>query len=132
MYYYFYQLLKNEAEAQARRSRKLGNADASVGMLTSLVTAALAGYKFISQSTLPVYIFTFPFNFCLCTLLVMAFHSQLMCGGFLIHISKVQDAMRLTISENDVVRFLEVSSGLWNSDCQILKNRVGADAQMYY
>jgi len=59
VYYYFYQLLKNEAEAQARRSKKLGNADASVGMLTSLVIAALAGYKYISQSTLNVYACTF-------------------------------------------------------------------------
>ncbi|KAG0565793.1 hypothetical protein KC19_7G015100 [Ceratodon purpureus] len=43
VYYYFYQLLKNEAEARARKSVKLGNADASVGMLTSLVIAAMAG-----------------------------------------------------------------------------------------
>lgn len=43
VYYYFYQLLKNEAEARARNSVKLGNAGASVGMLTSLVIAALAG-----------------------------------------------------------------------------------------
>ena len=54
VYYYFYQLLKNEAEAQARKSVKLGNADASVGMLTSLVIAALAGYKLTSHSTLQV------------------------------------------------------------------------------
>lgn len=43
VYYYFYQLLKNEAEAHARRSVERGNVDASVGMLTSLVIAALAG-----------------------------------------------------------------------------------------
>lgn len=48
VYYYFYQLLKNEAEARAQKSKKLGNADASVGMLTSLVIAAVAGYKFLS------------------------------------------------------------------------------------
>jgi adenine nucleotide transporter 17 len=43
VYYYFYQLLRNEAEARAQKSKKRGNADASVGMLTSLVIAALAG-----------------------------------------------------------------------------------------
>lgn len=43
VYYYFYQLLKNEAEARVARSKKLGNADAAVGMLTSLIVASLAG-----------------------------------------------------------------------------------------
>ncbi|KAG0558065.1 hypothetical protein KC19_10G002000 [Ceratodon purpureus] len=42
-YYYFYQLLRNEAEARAQKSKKLGYADASVGMLTSLVIATVAG-----------------------------------------------------------------------------------------
>ncbi|XP_073396598.1 peroxisomal nicotinamide adenine dinucleotide carrier isoform X2 [Physcomitrium patens] len=43
VYYYFYQLLKNEAEARSRRSWKMGNADTSVGMLSSLIIAAIAG-----------------------------------------------------------------------------------------
>jgi hypothetical protein len=65
VYYYFYQLLKNEAEARARNSVKLGNAGASVGMLTSLVIAALAGYNFKSHSTLQVYLIIAPcFKFC--------------------------------------------------------------------
>jgi hypothetical protein len=54
VYYYFYQLLRNEAEARAQKSKKRGNADASVGMLTSLVIAALAGYKFLLLLTLQV------------------------------------------------------------------------------
>lgn len=45
VYYYFYQLLKNEAEARSRRSWKMGNADTSVGMLSSLIIAAIAGYE---------------------------------------------------------------------------------------
>lgn len=48
VYYYFYQLLRNEAEARAQRSKKLGNVGASVGMLASLIIASLAGYKFSS------------------------------------------------------------------------------------
>ena len=47
VYYYFYQLLRNEAEDRAQKSKKLGHGDGTVGMLTSLVVASLAGYKFL-------------------------------------------------------------------------------------
>lgn len=43
VYYYFYQIFRSEAEARARRSKKLNGEDGSVGMLTSLFVAALAG-----------------------------------------------------------------------------------------
>lgn len=43
VYYYFYQIFRSEAEARARRSKKLNGEDGSVGMWTSLIVAALAG-----------------------------------------------------------------------------------------
>lgn len=49
VYYYFYQIFRSEAEARARRSKKLNGEDGSVGMLTSLFVAALAGSEFSSS-----------------------------------------------------------------------------------
>ncbi|XP_024377489.1 peroxisomal nicotinamide adenine dinucleotide carrier isoform X2 [Physcomitrium patens] len=43
VYYYFYQIFRSEAEAQARRSKKPNGEDGSVGVLASLFVAALAG-----------------------------------------------------------------------------------------
>ncbi|KAL3690275.1 hypothetical protein R1sor_016584 [Riccia sorocarpa] len=43
VYYYFYQLFKNDAEARAIRRKKRGLGDGSVGMFGSLFIAALAG-----------------------------------------------------------------------------------------
>ncbi|BBG98039.1 Mitochondrial substrate carrier family protein [Prunus dulcis] len=43
VYYYFYQIFRNKAEAAALERRKLGVGDGSVGMLSSLVVAALSG-----------------------------------------------------------------------------------------
>lgn len=43
VYYYFYQVFRNQAEAAALERRKKGLGDGSVGMLSSLLVAALAG-----------------------------------------------------------------------------------------
>ncbi|CAN4114537.1 unnamed protein product [Withania somnifera] len=43
IYYYFYQVFKNRAEAIASANKKRGRGDGSVGMLSWLVVAALAG-----------------------------------------------------------------------------------------
>lgn len=43
VYYYFYQVFKNRAEAIASANKKRGRGDGSVGMLSWLVVAALAG-----------------------------------------------------------------------------------------
>lgn len=43
VYYYFYQIFRTEAEAMALDRRKRGVGDGSVGMLSSLVVAALSG-----------------------------------------------------------------------------------------
>ncbi|XP_062092535.1 peroxisomal nicotinamide adenine dinucleotide carrier [Humulus lupulus] len=43
VYYYFYQIFRNKAEAAALEQMKLGIGDGSVGMLSSLVVAALSG-----------------------------------------------------------------------------------------
>ncbi|GMH19082.1 hypothetical protein Nepgr_020923 [Nepenthes gracilis] len=43
VYYYFYQIFRNKAEAIALDRRKKGVGDGSVGMLSSLVVAALSG-----------------------------------------------------------------------------------------
>ncbi|EFJ30314.1 hypothetical protein SELMODRAFT_89514 [Selaginella moellendorffii] len=43
VYYYFYQLFRNAAESNARRRRKNGIGDGTVGMSDSLLVAALAG-----------------------------------------------------------------------------------------
>ncbi|WVZ08719.1 hypothetical protein V8G54_022065 [Vigna mungo] len=43
VYYYFYQIFRNMAEAAALQKKKLGVSDGSVGMLSSLLTAALSG-----------------------------------------------------------------------------------------
>ncbi|GMI80836.1 peroxisomal NAD carrier, peroxisomal membrane protein 38, ABERRANT PEROXISOME MORPHOLOGY 3 [Hibiscus trionum] len=43
VYYYFYQIFRSKAETAALQSQKRGIGDGSVGMLSSLVVAALAG-----------------------------------------------------------------------------------------
>lgn len=43
VYYYFYQIFRNNAEVAALERKKRGIGDGSVGMLSSLVVAALAG-----------------------------------------------------------------------------------------
>lgn len=43
VYYYFYQIFRTRAEATAFRHQKRGTGDGSVGMLSSLLSAALAG-----------------------------------------------------------------------------------------
>ncbi|VVB02804.1 unnamed protein product [Arabis nemorensis] len=43
VYYYFYQVFRNQAEAAALAQRKKGLGDGSVGMFSSLLVAALAG-----------------------------------------------------------------------------------------
>lgn len=43
VYYYFYQIFRNKAEAIAVDRRKRGLGDGSVGMLSSLVVAAISG-----------------------------------------------------------------------------------------
>uniref|UniRef100_A0A7N0ZU98 Peroxisomal nicotinamide adenine dinucleotide carrier n=1 Tax=Kalanchoe fedtschenkoi TaxID=63787 RepID=A0A7N0ZU98_KALFE len=43
VYYYFYQIFRNRAEASALERRERGVGDGSVGMLSSLVVAALSG-----------------------------------------------------------------------------------------
>ncbi|MCO5577318.1 hypothetical protein L7F22_031146 [Adiantum nelumboides] len=43
VYYYFYQLFKDEAEAIALRQKKTGFSDGSTGMFSALIVAALAG-----------------------------------------------------------------------------------------
>ncbi|CAI8586265.1 unnamed protein product [Vicia faba] len=43
VYYYFYQIFRNRAEAAALEKKMLGNGDGSVGMFSSLVVAALSG-----------------------------------------------------------------------------------------
>ncbi|MCO5570504.1 hypothetical protein L7F22_024226 [Adiantum nelumboides] len=43
VYYYFYQLFKDEAQAIALRQKKNGASDGSTGMFTALIVAALAG-----------------------------------------------------------------------------------------
>lgn len=43
VYYYFYQIFRNKAEASALERMKNGIGDGSVGMFSSLVVAALSG-----------------------------------------------------------------------------------------
>ena len=43
VYYYFYQIFRNKAETKALEHKKKGIGDGSVGMLSSLIVAALAG-----------------------------------------------------------------------------------------
>ncbi|XP_043702975.1 peroxisomal nicotinamide adenine dinucleotide carrier-like [Telopea speciosissima] len=43
VYYYFYQIFRNKAEAAALKRLKKGTGDGSVGMLSSLLVAALSG-----------------------------------------------------------------------------------------
>ncbi|CAH8314453.1 unnamed protein product [Eruca vesicaria subsp. sativa] len=43
VYYYFYQVFRNQVEAAALRQKKNGFGDGSVGMFSSLLVAALAG-----------------------------------------------------------------------------------------
>lgn len=43
VYYYFYQIFRNKAEAAALEQMKIGIGDGSVGMFSSLVVAALSG-----------------------------------------------------------------------------------------
>lgn len=44
IYYYFYQVFKNKAESIAASNKRKGHGDGTVGMLSWLVVAALAGY----------------------------------------------------------------------------------------
>jgi adenine nucleotide transporter 17 len=43
VYYYFYQIFRNKAEAASLKRMKIGIGDGSVGMFSSLVVAALSG-----------------------------------------------------------------------------------------
>jgi adenine nucleotide transporter 17 len=43
VYYYFYQIFRNRAEAAALEKKMLGIGDGSVGMFSSLIVAALSG-----------------------------------------------------------------------------------------
>ncbi|XP_076882398.1 peroxisomal nicotinamide adenine dinucleotide carrier-like isoform X1 [Bidens hawaiensis] len=43
VYYYFYQIFRSKAEATALRRKKEGSGDGSVGMLSSLMVAAMSG-----------------------------------------------------------------------------------------
>ncbi|XP_061343547.1 peroxisomal nicotinamide adenine dinucleotide carrier [Gastrolobium bilobum] len=43
VYYYFYQIFRNKAEAAALEQKRLGIGDGSVGMISSLIVAALSG-----------------------------------------------------------------------------------------
>ncbi|MBA0811342.1 hypothetical protein Gohar_003251 [Gossypium harknessii] len=43
VYYYFYQIFRNKAESKALERQKKGIGDGSVGMLSSLIVAALSG-----------------------------------------------------------------------------------------
>lgn len=43
VYYYFYQVFRNQVEAAALKQKKKGLGDGSVGMFSSLLVAALAG-----------------------------------------------------------------------------------------
>ncbi|GAU39530.1 hypothetical protein TSUD_223000 [Trifolium subterraneum] len=43
VYYYFYQIFRNRAEAAALEKKMLGTGDGSVGMFSSLIVAALSG-----------------------------------------------------------------------------------------
>ena len=43
IYYYFYQVFKNKAEAIAAARRDKGRGDGTVGMFSWLVVAAIAG-----------------------------------------------------------------------------------------
>ena len=47
IYYYFYQVFKNKAAIAAARRDK-GRGDGTVGMLSWLVVAAIAGYRILS------------------------------------------------------------------------------------
>ncbi|GAU39529.1 hypothetical protein TSUD_222990 [Trifolium subterraneum] len=44
VYYYFYQIFRNRAEAAALEKKMLGTGDGSVGMFSSLIVAALSGW----------------------------------------------------------------------------------------
>lgn len=43
VYYYFYQIFRNQAEIAALEGKKKGIGDGSVGMFSSLLAAALSG-----------------------------------------------------------------------------------------
>lgn len=43
VYYYFYQIFRNRAEAAALEQKSIGIGDGSVGMISSLTVAALSG-----------------------------------------------------------------------------------------
>ncbi|KAK7276366.1 hypothetical protein RIF29_17505 [Crotalaria pallida] len=43
VYYYFYQIFRNKAEVAALEKKRLGIGDGSVGMISSLIVAALSG-----------------------------------------------------------------------------------------
>ena len=44
VYYYFYQLFKDEADAIAMRRKKRGFGDGTTGMFSALIVAAMSGY----------------------------------------------------------------------------------------
>jgi len=55
VYYYFYQVFRNRAEATALARKKKGLGDGSVGMFASLLVAAFAGYNRISLCKFVLY-----------------------------------------------------------------------------
>ncbi|RDX76640.1 Peroxisomal nicotinamide adenine dinucleotide carrier [Mucuna pruriens] len=55
VYYYFYQIFRNKAEAAALEQKKMGIGDGSVGMLSSLIVAALSGCVNV-LSTNPIWV----------------------------------------------------------------------------
>ncbi|XP_010534563.1 PREDICTED: peroxisomal nicotinamide adenine dinucleotide carrier [Tarenaya hassleriana] len=55
VYYYFYQVFRNQAEAAALQLKKKGLGDGSVGMLSSLLVAALAGSANVLMTT-PIWV----------------------------------------------------------------------------
>lgn len=59
VYYYFYQIFRNKAEVAALERSKMGIGDGSVGMLSSLVVAALSGYFLCSYDSVPHGIYSF-------------------------------------------------------------------------
>ncbi|KAL3579057.1 hypothetical protein D5086_020561 [Populus alba] len=56
VYYYFYQIFRDRAEAIARENKSNGIGDGSVGMLSSLVVAALAGCTQMCCLTNPIWV----------------------------------------------------------------------------
>ena len=61
IYYYFYQVFKNKAEAIAAARRDKGRGDGTVGMFSWLVVAAIAGYRIHSYGIKTEVAFSFIF-----------------------------------------------------------------------